>query len=79
MWYSNADGKKEWTLYLKNREFFADLELYGLTDGTIAYILGIKEFQVWKWRTGQSRIPPKYRGKLKKFSQRMKKSSLSQW
>jgi hypothetical protein len=72
MWYSNADGKKEWGLYRENREFFADLELYGLTDGTLAYILGIKEFQVWKWRTGQTRIPPKYRKKLEKLTQNLR-------
>lgn len=72
MWYSNADGKKEWSLYRENRELFADLELCGLTDGTIAYILGIKEFQVWKWRTGQCRIPPKHRKKLEKLIQSLR-------
>jgi hypothetical protein len=72
MFHSNADGKKECNLHWKNREFFADLELYGLTDGTIAYILGIKEFQVWKWRTGQTSIPPKHRKKLEQVIQYFK-------
>jgi len=73
MWYSNV-GKKDY-----QRELFADLEMYDLTDSTIAYILGIREHQVWKWRTGQCRIPPKPRKKLAKLIQRMGKSPLLSW
>jgi len=67
MWYSNAVGKKDY-----QRELFADLELYDLTDGTIAFILGVREHQIWKWATGQTPIPPKHRKKLVKFIQQMR-------
>ena len=69
MWYSNADGKKERSLYWENREYFADLELYDLTDSTIDYILSIKESQVWKLGIGQLSIPPEYRKKLEQLVQ----------
>jgi len=42
----------------KIRQLFDNLELYGVTTSTIAFILGIKEFQVWKnsLNNGSTRI-----------------------
>jgi len=61
MWYSNV-GKKDY-----QREPFAELELYNLTDSTIAYILGVRECQIWKLRAAQAPIPPKYKKKLERL------------
>jgi len=72
MWYSNEDGKKERSFYWENREYFDDLELYDLTDSTVAYILSVKESLVWKWRTGQTPIPPKHRKKLENLIQSLR-------
>jgi len=44
MLYSNEFGNKAKGIFLENWDFFADVEFYNLTDGTVAYILGIREY-----------------------------------
>jgi len=60
----------------KNWELFEDLKLFDISSATAAYVLGVREYQIWKWSTGQIPIPLKYRKKLAKLIQRMEKSPL---
>jgi len=55
----------------KNWELFADLKLFNVSDSTAAYVLGVREYQIWKWSTGQIPIPLKYRKKLERLIQNM--------
>lgn len=56
----------------EDQRLIQDLESFNLTISTVAYVAGVKEVQVWKWKTAQIPIPPKHREKLRKLIERLK-------
>jgi len=79
VWYSSTVDKneKDRRFFWENWEYFQDLEVYGLTNSTVTYLLSVKELLVWKWATGQVPIPPKYRKKLEELFRRLGKAGMS--
>lgn len=77
-WYSSKrDGRsdRDRRFFSENQECLRDLETYGVTNSTVAYLLSVKEVLVWKWATGQVAIPGKFRKKLEKLIQMLKCSN----
>jgi len=79
-WYSSKrDGRsdRDRRFFSENSAYFEELEIYGLMNSAIAGILGIKEYQVWKWSTGQTPIPGKYKKKLGELFSRLGREEIS--
>ena len=53
------------------RIIFGDLELLDITISTIAFILKVSEFEVWKMKTYQMAVADRHRKKLENFLERL--------
>jgi len=61
-----------------DRYLLVDLDLlHGIATATISHILGVREHVVWKWATGQAKIPPGHRKKLEELFRRLGKAEMS--